>query len=93
MTDTAVARCVSRRQIIQSGIAAAGGLVVGCLLQRAGAAQTAGQRPPNFVFLFADDLGYGDLACFGNTEIRTPNLDRMAAEGMKFTSFLSAAPV
>ncbi|MCA9219018.1 MAG: sulfatase [Planctomycetales bacterium] len=51
------------------------------------------QRPPNFVVIFCDDLGYGDLACFGNPTINTPNLDRMAAEGMKFTQFYSAAPV
>jgi len=48
---------------------------------------------PNFVVIFADDLGYGDLACFGHPTIATPNLDRMAAEGMKFTQFYAAAPV
>jgi arylsulfatase A len=51
------------------------------------------KRPPNLVILFADDLGYGDLGCFGHPTIRTPNLDRMAAEGMKFTSFYAAACV
>jgi arylsulfatase A-like enzyme len=45
------------------------------------------------VVIFADDLGYGDLGCFGHPTIRTPNLDRMAAEGMKLTQFYSAAPV
>lgn len=50
-------------------------------------------RAPNFVVIFCDDLGYGDLACFGHPTIATPNLDRMAAEGMKFTQFYSAAPV
>lgn len=48
---------------------------------------------PNIVFIFADDLGYGDLGCFGATDIATPNIDRIAAEGIKFTSFLSASPV
>lgn len=46
-----------------------------------------GNRPPNVVVIFADDLGYGDLACFGAQKIETPNLDRMADEGMRFTSF------
>jgi arylsulfatase A len=47
----------------------------------------------NFIVLFADDLGYGDLGCFGHPTICTPNLDRMAAEGMKLTQFYAAASV
>ena len=50
-------------------------------------------RPPNIVIIFADDLGYGDLGVYGHPTIRTPNLDRMAAEGMKFTQFYSASSV
>src|SRR5262249_13181202 len=53
----------------------------------------AQNRPPNFIILFADDMGYGDLACYGHPTIRTPNLDRMAEEGLRFTSFYAAAPV
>ena len=49
-------------------------------------------RPPNFVVIFIDDMGYGDIGPFGSTLNRTPNLDSMAAEGMKLTSFY-AAPV
>lgn len=56
-----------------------------------GAARDQADRP-NIVVLFADDLGYGDLGCYGNPTIRTPNLDRMAAEGLKLTQFYAAAP-
>src|SRR5205085_12097566 len=45
------------------------------------------------IFIYADDLGYGDLGCFGAKAIKTPNLDRMAAEGLKLTNFYSVAPV
>lgn len=51
------------------------------------------ERPPNVIILFADDLGYGDLGCYGHPTIQTPNLDRMASEGMRFTEFYSAAEV
>jgi arylsulfatase A len=53
----------------------------------------AAAKPPNIVIIFADDLGYGDLGCYGHPSIRTPNLDRMAAEGMRFTDFYVAACV
>jgi len=51
------------------------------------------EKLPNMVIIFADDLGYGDLGCYGHPTIRTPNLDRMAAEGMRFTDFYVAATV
>ena len=47
----------------------------------------------NFVIIFTDDQGYQDVGCFGSPKIKTPNLDRMAAEGMKFTDFYVAASV
>ena len=49
--------------------------------------------PPNIIVIFCDDLGYGDLGVFGHPTIRTPNLDRMASEGRKWTSFYSACSV
>ena len=58
-----------------------------------GPAQPAGPRPPNIVIIFADDLGYGDLSVYGHPTIRTPRLDRLAAEGLKLTSFYAAEPV
>ena len=48
---------------------------------------------PNFVIIYTDDQGYGDLGCFGSTTIRTPNIDKLALEGRKFTNFLVAASV
>jgi len=53
----------------------------------------AAERPPNIVFILADDLGYGELGCFGQKLIATPNLDRLAAEGMKFTHFYAGSTV
>jgi arylsulfatase A-like enzyme len=50
-------------------------------------------RQPNVVFILADDLGIGDLGCYGQTKIKTPNLDRMAAEGMRFTQHYSGNAV
>jgi len=49
--------------------------------------------PPNFIVIFCDDLGYGDLGCFGSEKIRTPRIDRMAEEGMRLTSFYSTCSV
>jgi arylsulfatase A-like enzyme len=48
---------------------------------------------PNIVFILADDLGYGDLGCYGQKEIQTPNIDRLAGEGVRFTQFYTGAPV
>jgi N-acyl-D-aspartate/D-glutamate deacylase/arylsulfatase A-like enzyme len=53
----------------------------------------AAEPRPNIVVILADDLGYGDLGCYGARSIKTPNLDRMAAEGTRFTSFYVAQPV
>jgi len=50
-------------------------------------------RRPNVVFVLADDLGYGDLGCYGQTKIRTPHLDRLAADGMRFTQFYAGSTV
>ena len=56
-------------------------------------ADMAVQRPPNIIFILADDLGYGDLSCYGQQKFSTPNIDRLAKEGMKFTSFYSGNTV
>ena len=67
------------------------GLIV--VLNVSNIAFPAGADAPNIVVIFCDDLGYGDLSCFGHPTIKTPNLDRMAAEGVRLTQFYSASPV
>lgn len=54
---------------------------------------TCSPSPPNFVLLFADDLGFGDLGCYGHPSSLTPNLDRLAAGGLRFTDFYCTSPV
>ena len=50
-------------------------------------------RKPNIILIVADDLGYGDLGCYGQTKIKTPNIDRLAAEGVRFTDFYAGSTV
>ena len=53
----------------------------------------ATQKQPNIVFILADDLGYGDLSCYGSARIRTPHLDALAKSGIQFTQFYSGSTV
>ncbi len=53
----------------------------------------AASRPPNVIFILADDLGYGDLSCYGQTKFETPNIDRLATEGIRFTQHYSGSAV
>ncbi len=50
-------------------------------------------KPPNIILILADDLGYGDLGCFGQKTLKTPRLDAMAREGMRFTQFYAGSTV
>ncbi|MEN6425526.1 MAG: sulfatase-like hydrolase/transferase, partial [Phycisphaerales bacterium] len=85
---------MTRRELIRwagmgtVGAAFAGGLGVAKLF---GDERTV--RKPSFVIIFADDLGYGDLGCYGHPTIHTPNLDHMAAEGQRWTHFYVGASV
>ena len=77
---------VTRREFIGASIATAASTAV--------FARSAPAAPrPNILFILADDLGWGDLSCYGRPDYKTPNLDRLAAQGMKFTNAYSAAPV
>ena len=82
---------MQRREFMRSASAAA----VSLTLPRLGLAETvaADERPPNIVIIFTDDQGYGDVGCYGAEGFKTPNLDRMASEGMMFTDFYVAGPV
>ncbi|MEH6513249.1 MAG: sulfatase-like hydrolase/transferase, partial [Maribacter arcticus] len=50
-------------------------------------------QKPNIIYILADDLGYGDLSCYGSNRINTPNIDKMASEGLKFTQFYAGSAV
>lgn len=60
---------------------------------RATSAQSTGRQRPNIIFLLTDDLGWGDLGCYGNRRIQTPTLDKLAREGTRFNQFYAAAAV
>ena len=68
-------------------------LVLLAFLLLGGCRDAAESAPPNIVLIMADDLGYGDLGCYGATTIKTPHLDSLAEHGLKFTDFHSNAPV
>jgi arylsulfatase A-like enzyme len=81
-----MARELPRRTFLQSSFAAAAATALPQLRWR-------GARAPNILFILADDLGYGDLSCYGRPDYRTPNVDRLAREGLRFTSNYTAAAV
>jgi arylsulfatase A-like enzyme len=68
-------------------------LLLTCRVTALAAPAASADRPPNVIFILADDLGWGDLACYGNKYVKTPNLDRMAAEGMRFTQAYAGSTV
>src|SRR5438876_854945 len=72
-------------------LAVAGSVVAALTLPQSAVA--APPRPPNVVLIVADDLGYGDLGCYGAKAIRTPHLDQLATKGTRFTSFYVSQPV
>ena len=79
---------LTRRRFIQT--VGAGAAALGLSRWLGGAAAGTPPAKPNFIVIYMDDMGYGDVAPFGSKKNRTPNLDRMAAEGTRFTSFYAA---
>lgn len=83
---------MSLRSLERPGLVVAG-LVGALFASLAPVRGAAPPRRPNIIFFMADDLGYGDLGCYGQQRIATPNLDRMAAEGMRFTQCYAGSTV
>jgi arylsulfatase A-like enzyme len=80
-------KSLNRRNFLKiAGATALGAVLAGCTDELLQSANNPADKP-NFIIIFCDDLGYGDLGCFGSKKHRTPNIDRMADEGMRFTSF------
>jgi len=89
-------RATSRRDFIKTAaLTGVASTVSGCISgsQQTSYADKGFATRPNIVYILADDLGYGDLGCFGQKDIRTPSLDRMAHEGMRFTQHYAGSTV
>ncbi|MHC4511017.1 MAG: sulfatase family protein, partial [Planctomycetota bacterium] len=84
-----MARKLTRRQFLAhtAGFTALSAVGTGCRLGEPPKANS-----PNIVLIMADDLGYGDVGCYGCPDIRTPAMDGLADEGVRFTAFYSNAP-
>ncbi|MGB2823487.1 MAG: sulfatase [Phycisphaerae bacterium] len=82
---------MNRRSFLRALGAGAAALAAPRLARAAENAPSA--NTPNFIVIYADDQGYGDMGCYGSQTLKTPNWDRMAAEGMRFTDFYVTAPV
>ena len=84
----------TRRNFLKTiGLTVTSLTVPACMGSHRSRGSKASAEKPNLIIIFTDDQGYQDVGCFGSPNINTPNLDRMAAEGMKFTDFYVAASV
>ena len=68
-------------------------ILIGMLMALGLIGHAAADPPPNVIYILADDLGYGDLSCYGQTHFRTPNIDALAKQGIKFTQHYSGSTV
>jgi arylsulfatase A-like enzyme len=80
---------ISRRDMLRG--AATGVVTLALGMETKGA--SASGRPPNFLFILADDLGYADVACYGRPDLKTPNIDRLAAHGVRFLQAYASSAV
>src|SRR5688572_3251497 len=81
---------LNRRQFVSAALAGAG---VAAMAPKISLAQRRHKGQPNILFILADDLGYGDLSCYGRPDYQTPTLDRLAEEGVRFANAYSASPL
>ncbi|MHC4745407.1 MAG: sulfatase-like hydrolase/transferase, partial [Planctomycetota bacterium] len=79
---------MNRREFVKLMAGSAAGLVCGCDSAAAGR-RGGGESRANIILIMADDLGYGDIGSFGNTRIKTPNIDALVKGGLKFTDYHS----
>jgi len=86
-----IGRPLERRAFLRTCLGAVAGLAAETLPARPGG--ISGKKPLNFVFFLVDDLGWDDVACFGSQYYETPNIDRLARQGMRFTNAYAACPV
>ena len=80
---------MKRRDFLKTSGLGAAALSLGFTLP----ASTIFKNPPNIIYIILDELGYFELSCMGNKKLKTPNIDRMAKEGIQFTQALAGAPV
>ncbi len=73
------------KHCLASSVASAGAAYAGLQVVNTSIIARAGRKRPNIIYILADDLGYGDIGCYGQQKIETPNIDKLAAEGMRFT--------
>ena len=84
---------ITRREAIRQAAAIGGGLALGPRGNAAMPAASESQRRPNVIFILSDDQGPWAAGCCGNSEIRTPNIDRLAETGTRFSKFFVSTPV
>ena len=84
---------ISRRDFLRTaGISAASSVLGGCLGSKRVSSSNISSRP-NIILILVDDLGYGDLACYGATDLKTPNIDRLVTDGIRLDRFYANCPV
>ena len=88
-----MAIAIMKRNIIRSRISSAVSAVLLLALGVSLHAADEANRKPNIIFIIADDIGYGDLGCYGATKVQTPHIDRLAAQGLRMTDAHSVASV